>query len=793
MELDLIAEELSMPTTTKQQTLNLLINVYRHMLLSREGDHIEAELVNSGEANFLASSKGHEGTAILASLLQKQDYLHCHYRDKALMLARGISSKMFFLSALCKASSHSHGRQMVSHMSAPEFNIMSIVGPVGNNALQAAGVAQVLKDENKQAVVLCAMGDGTSQQGEVLEAIAKAKRSQLPVLFFIHDNGLAISTRTEGKTFFSLPNGKQARSYYDIPINYIDGSKALEYYDQLHTIVDDVRQNQQPAIVVFKINRLDNHSNADNQKLYRSNEEITQSFDDDPLTHAKNYLISQGIPPSLLDDIAMEVKAEVNHALIQARQDKDPMATYTAERELPDELKYSAPEYRGDFSSIKRLSMLEAMRETFRHHLATNPNVCLLGEDIEDGKGGVFGIPRGLSTQFPGRVINTALSESTIVGLASGMALAGKHPVAFIQFADFMPLAYNQIFTEISTMYWRSHGQWQNPVIVFAACGGYRPGLGPFHSQTNEATYAHIPGIDVYMPSNASDAVGMLNAAFKSKRPCVFLYPKKLLNNASVDDTTSEDIAKQIVPVGKARIVQPGNDITLVGWGNTVTLCQEVANTLAEANVTAEVIDLRTIKPIDKATLIASAEKTKRLIVTHEDNLSCGVGAEVIASVVENTNQFIQIKRITRADTYTPCNYNNQLEVLPSYEGILSAACDLLAIDLQWQIDQQDEAGFYTVNVIGASPSDESVLISELHVNLGDEVKHSDKIVDIEASKSAGEILSPYQGHVDKIYVTESETALVGAPLIRIKLAENNQNQQLQNVKKQAILTRSSP
>ncbi|MCF6768284.1 thiamine pyrophosphate-dependent enzyme [Thiotrichales bacterium 19S11-10] len=756
--------------TNEKQALDTLLEIYRFMLASREGDEIEAELVNSGEANFLASSKGHEGAAVLGPLFEADDYLHCHYRDKALMLYRGISSEMFFLSALCKAGSHSHGRQMVSHMSSPEHNIMSIVGPVGNSALQAAGVASVLKSENKKPVILCALGDGTTQQGEVTEAIAEAKRSNLPILFFIHDNGLAISTRTNGKTFFSLPGQAQAQSYYNIPITYLDGSKALEHFDHLKTIVNHIRNNQEPHIVVFRVNRLDNHSNADNQKLYRSNDEITHSFDDDPLIHAEKYLQSLGIEKSTLDQLKSEVKKEVQDAVNRAREDSEPKATSKAERDLPEDLKPNASEYRGDFSNVERLSMLEAMRETFRHHLTTNPNVCLLGEDIEDGKGDVFGITRGLSTQFPGRIMNTALSESTIAGLASGMALAGKQPVAFIQFADFMPLAYNQIFTELGTMYWRSNGQWENPVIVFAACGGYRPGLGPFHSQTNEATYAHIPGVDVFMPSNAADAVGMLNAAFKSKRPSVFLYPKKLLNNQSVEDTTSADIDKQIVPVGKARIVAPGNNITLIGWGNTVSLCQEVADTLSEINMTAEVIDLRTVKPIDIQTIVASAEKTKHVIVTHEDNHSCGVGAEVVASIVEKANTHVKVKRITRPDTYTPCNYANQLEVLPSFEKILTASAELLNLDLTWKIDQQSDDDLFTVEVIGASPSDESVLISELHVSVGDKIAAGDKIVDIEASKSAGEILSPHNGTVEEICVSESDSALVGSELIKIKL-----------------------
>ena len=218
------------------------------MIASRESDLIESELVNSGEANFLASSKGHEGSAIVAAFLQDSDWLHCHYRDKALMLARGISNEMFFYSSLSKAESHSTGRQMVSHMSAPELNVMSMVGPVGNNALQAAGVAKVIKNQPDNPIVYCSIGDGTSQQGEVLEAIAEAKRSELPILFFIHNNDLAISTRTQGKTFFSLPNGANPRSFYGTPITYIDGTNPLASYSKLELVMTNLRSNRQPQI-----------------------------------------------------------------------------------------------------------------------------------------------------------------------------------------------------------------------------------------------------------------------------------------------------------------------------------------------------------------------------------------------------------------------------------------------------------------------------------------------------------------------------------------------------------------
>ncbi len=772
------------------QNSSQMLELYKYMVASRESDLVETELVNSGEANFLASSKGHEGSVILAPFLNTSDYIHCHYRDKSLMLARGVSSTMFFYSALAKSESHSRGRQMVSHMSAAELNIMSLVGPVGNNALQSAGVAFAIKDQKEKPIVVCSFGDGTSQQGEVLEAIAEAKRSQLPILFFIHNNNLAISTRTTGKTFFSLPSGKDVDSFYDIPITYIDGTRPLEQYSKIEAIIANIRQNRDPHIIVFNVDRLDNHSNADDQELYRDDNEIRLSLQYDPISLSYDFLLSSGISKGTLEATTKSAIFEVREAVDIARNGQNPEAIFVAEKPLPLELQKNASEYRGDFEATSRITMLEAMKKTFDHLLEHNKDVFLFGQDIEDDKGDVFGITRGLSTKHKGRVQNSPLSESTIVGMSCGMALAGKRPVAFVQFADFMPLAYNQIFSELATMYWRTDGSWQCPVIIFAACGGYRPGLGPFHSQTNEATYAHIPGLDVYMPSNAADAAGMLNAAFKSERPCVFFYPKKLLNNSSINDTTSIDIDKHLVPIGKARIVKPGSDITLVGWGNTVSLCNQVSETLESVGVDAEIIDLRTIKPYDLDTILSSVAKTGNLIVTHEDNITCGVGGDIIASIAEYSKCPIRMRRVAKSDTYTPCNYANQLSVLPSFEKILTAAADLLNLDLKFEVEATNESGVYIVEVIGASPSDESVLINTIHVKVGDSVKSGDILVDIEASKSAGEILSPCNGIIEEVFVSISERATVGEPLLKIKLNPGAKQLSQQNKAQKVILSK---
>ncbi len=779
---------------TENQKTEDLLQLYKFMVASREVDIIESELVNSGEANFLASSKGHEGCAIFAPFLIKSDYLHCHYRDKALMLARGISPTMFFYSALAKAESHSSGRQMVSHMSAPELNITSIVAAVGSNALQATGVASAIKNNPDNPIVICLIGDGTTQQGEVLEAIAEATRSNLPLLFVVHDNHYAISTKTTGKTFFSLPNDSHPQSFYGVPIHHIDGVNIFDSYNTIEHIIDNMRFNKSPQIIILNVDRLDNHSNADDQKLYRSDEEILNSKNNDPLVFAYNYLSQIGVSLDKIHQAKEEAILEVRNAIHTARSGSIPQICIDAINPLPDYQSLNITEYRGTKNNTtsqidpeKRYTMLEAMRETFNYHLKTNPEVYLFGEDIEDKKGDVFGVTKGLSTKYPNQVKNSPLSESTIIGMSIGMALTKKIPVAFIQFADFLAPAFNQIYTELATMYWRTNGGWNTPVIIFAACGGYRPGLGPFHSQTNEATYAHIPGIDVFMPSNAADAAGLLNAAFHSHRPSLFLYPKKLLNNSGITDTTSRDIERHIVPIGVGRIIAHGQDITMVAWGNTVSLCIEVANTLEEHDISCEIIDLRTIKPFDKKLILQSTAKTKHLLVVHEDNMMCGVGSEILAFVMENSKIPIKAKRIARPDTYTPCNFINQMEILPSYETILEGACQILGYDIQWNIDNNLDDTLYYVNVIGASPSDESILITHIYVKVGDVVNTQDRLVDIEASKASGEILSPTSGVVHEIMVTQDEKALVGSILLTLKIDRNTQNQ-IKNITKTPII-----
>ncbi len=751
-----------------------LIDLYRLMSTSREMDLIEQDYAARGEAFFHVSGAGHESSATLAEYLKPQDFLHCHYRDKALMLARGISPEMFFMALFNKDGSHSRGRQMNAHMSAPDLNVLSLVGPVGNSALQAAGIAASIRERDGSPIVLCSLGDGMTQQGEVLEAIAHAVRAALPVLFLIQDNAFAISTRTAGSTFYEYPGGP-AKEFYGVSIVRIDGRDPIASGAAFKHLVNGMRSGDRgPRIAVLSVDRLHNHTNADDQRAYRSAEEIESvGKSGDPLIHLGKELVSRGVEAERLEAITREVRSRLIETASSVQRSSDPAPVFTAKAPVAKHLLSDESEYTGTSDDDEtRLTMIEAIRDVLDYRLSQDPRVRLFGEDIEDPKGDVFGITKGLTRKYGNRVENSPLAEASIIGVSVGRALAGDRPVAFLQFADFLPIAYNQIWAELGSMWWRTDGGWQAPVIVMITCGGYKPGLGPFHASSLEALATHTPGVDVMMPATAGDAAGMLNTAFESARPTLFFYPKNCLNNRNA--TTSPDVARQLVPIGRARFARRGDDLTFVAYGNTVEHCLKAAESLAAHGVECDVIDLRWLSPWDETTVIERARATGHMIVVHEDNHTSGVGAEIVATVAEHAGTEIKVRRVTRADTFVPCNFSNQLEVLPGYKRTLETAVELLGGSIEWIPDASAEDGFHLVEAIGSSPSDESITIVEWRVSEGDTIESGQIIADLEADKASVELRSPLSGIVESFLAPEGNMVKVGSPILRVRTATDN-------------------
>jgi len=754
----------------------LVQTLYRPMRTAQVVDRIEQELCASGEAFFQIAGLGHEAAAALNLFLKPEDWLHPHYRDKALMIARGITPKAWFDSVLTNADNYSAGRQMCCFMASRELNLPSTVIPVGNNALQAVGIAMQVKDDPAKPIVICGLGDGTTQQGEVMEAMAEAARSNLPVLFWIEDNGMAISTDTTGQTFYNFP-GASDKPFWGLDIHRFDGRDVLPELDRIGALVDEVRQSRGPRVGVMRVDRLCSHSNADDQRIYRTAEMITELDENsNAVVNLRKSLIAAGVDASTLDAADEAIQRECKEAAEASRRVGDPEPCLIASRPLAPEVTPGAEEYLGDPSTDEPITMIDAMRRVLRDKLDSDDRVTLLGQDIEDPKGDVFGVTKGLSTDFPGRVVNAPLAESTIIGTSIGRAMAGGRPIGFIQFADFLPTGIGQLMNELGSVYWRTNGQFECPVILMITCGAYRPGLGPFHSQTLESTLAHIPGVDVMMPSSASDAAAMLNAAFKSNRPTVFLYPKVCLNDRAPWKQTSADVEKHLTSVGTARNLHEGTDLTLVTWASTVTLGMGVAEMLSTVDVGVDLIDLRCINPWDKERIVASVKKTGKLLVVHEDNLTAGFGAEVVAGVVEELGQGVVAKRVTRADTWVPCNYTNQLDVLPSYRKTLSVACEMLGLDIDWPaaaIATDDDVSIEVVEAQGSSPADQEVMVSVWNVKVGDVVTTGQVIADMEADKATFEFGSPCDGVVAEILIEPDEKVPVGTPVIKIKTASS--------------------
>lgn len=743
----------------------LFLDLYRHMLASRKADAVQEDAAQRGEAFFYIPSSGHEAMAALAPHLTENDWLHCHYRDRALMLARGVSQKDLLLDLLGKTGSPSEGRNMPGFACNRQLNLLPCPTGVSSNALQAVGVAQAVK--NSTAIVYCGIGDGGTQEGEFLEAVAEAVRSSLPVLFVVQNNRYALSTPSKGRTFFSLPSG-EATEFYGLPIVRADGTNPVEMHRIFGEAVSKVRTTRCPQLVVMDVERLLSHTNADDHTLYRSEADIRAMREtSDPIRVLAETLIANGIPEEHLKAIEHEVNQTLSAAFDSARRAKNAKTELRVKKDLPEKLTASASELRGDGQAF---TMLEAMRSVLRARLSADPSVYLCGEDIEDPKGDVFGLTRGLSTAFPGQVVNAPLSEATIVGTAIGQAMAGKKPVACIQFADFMLPAFNQIAAELGAIYWRTNGQWECPVILMAICGAYRPGLGPYHAQTFDSTFAHIPGLDVLIPSTASDAAGLLNAAFESGRPTVFLFPKNLINDRTV--AASETAATHLVPIGKARITRPGKDLSIVSWGSTLPLCEKAAEALQTAGASVEVIDLRSLVPWDQDAVLVSAQKTGRLLVVHEDNHTCGFGGEILATVAEKAAVPVKMARVARYDTYIPYLFETQIEVMPSFRTVLHKAAELLGFSLRWQLPVEEAEGVVTVNAIGSSPSDKTLKITELCVQPGQLVQAGEVLAAVEADKATMEISAPVSGKIEEIFLTEGQSVDVGTPLVRIATSE---------------------
>ncbi|CAN5559931.1 hypothetical protein BH20VER3_BH20VER3_16220 [soil metagenome] len=597
---------------SKKDKLRLLTTI----LESRHGDLREQNLNRQGKGHFHVAGMGHEALAAISMATDEGDYICGYYRDRALVLGRGVTSSELALNYFAKRKGQSHGRQMPSHYSYAERHVWSVPTPTGAQLLPACGIAWGIKLDGKPNFVVATVGDAATRQGDFYEAVCFAKEKQLPVLFLVEDNGYGISSPTRKINPLAL-DVLQPNDWREI-----DGADVGAVYEAGQEAIAHLRAGKGPVFFWVRMERLSSHTSSDDHKLYRTPEEIEGLAKGDPLTKWKETLIADGVLTE--EDYAkleQEIKERIRQEFSEAEKEKDPSA-----EELFLEVTGKLPELDEEVLPAGKYRIGDVVNQTLRAGLKDSRRI-IFGQDIEDPKGGVFRLTQKLSSEFPEQVFNSPLAESTILGVACGLASYGKRPVFELQFIDFINPGWNQLATNLSTLRWRSFGTWTCPVVIYAPYGAYLPGGSLWHSQANEAPLAHYPGINVAIPSNPEDAAGLLWTALHCEDPTFILIPKHLLWAEHVSEKPV-----RAVSLGKARVHRPGADVTVVAWGNTMEKSIEALARL-EGKASVELIDLRSIAPWDRATIEESVRKTGRLVVVQEDTENCSVGQMIISHV----------------------------------------------------------------------------------------------------------------------------------------------------------------
>jgi 2-oxoisovalerate dehydrogenase E1 component len=602
-----------MSALSNKDKLQLLTTI----LESRHGDLREQNLNRQGKGHFHVSGMGHEALAAISFQMEPDDYIVPYYRDRALVLGRGVASSELALDYMAKRKGQSGGRQMPSHYGYADRHIWSVPTPTGSQLLPACGIAWGIKLDGKPNFVVTTVGDAATRQGDFFEAVCFAKEKQLPMMFVVEDNAYGISSPTRKINPLAL-DVLQPNDWIEV-----DGTNVQAVYDVASKAIEGLRAGKGPWLLWVRMERLSSHTSTDDQKLYRSAEELQALEKSDPLKQWKEQLIGEGaITAEDYDKLDNEIKERIRQEFTDADREKDPSAD-----ELELQVTATPPELTDEVLPPGKYRIGDTINKTLRAGLERDSRRIIFGEDIEDPKGGVFRLTQKLSVDFPEQVFNSPLAESTILGVACGLASYGKRPIFELQFIDFINPGWNQLVTNLSTLRWRSFGTWTCPTVIYAPYGAYLPGGSLWHSQANESALAHYPGINIVIPSTPEDAAGLLWTAMHCEDPTFVLIPKHLL---WAEHESAEPI--RAVPLGKARKRSSGSDVTLVAWGNTIEKSLEALEKIGgEASV--ELIDLRSIVPWDQAAIEESVRRTGRLIVVQEDTENCSVGQMIITHI----------------------------------------------------------------------------------------------------------------------------------------------------------------
>jgi 2-oxoisovalerate dehydrogenase E1 component len=704
-----------------------LIQAYRLMYTSRRIDDREILLKRQQKIYFQMSGAGHEAIGVAAGLALRPgyDWFYPYYRDRALCLALGVQPYQMFLQGVGAGDDPSSGgRQMPSHWSYPSLHIVTQSSPTGSQILQAVGCAEggryfaghpkaadvpagvtdyrLFKNVGFQndEVTYVSLGDGTSSEGEFWEAMNAAALGKLPVIFCVQDNGYAISVPVEVQT----AGGSISRLVSGFPnfhFEEVDGTDPVASFAAFQRAARYCREGLGPAFVHAHVIRPYSHSLSDDERLYRPESERERDAQRDPVTRTQMYLLREGI----LDDkginqLEKEVEAELQVAVDRALEALPPPPEsvmnfiYSPDIDVTSSTFDTPPaaESSSDGKKATAKTMADLINATLRDEMKRDERIVIFGEDVADcsreeylrqklvkGKGGVFKLTFGLQNEFGNdRVFNSPLAEAAIVGRATGMATRGLKPVVEIQFFDYIWPAMMQIRDELTTIRWRSNNGFSCPVVIRVAIGGYLTGGAIYHSQCGESIFTHFPGLRVVFPSNSLDAAGLLRTAIRCDDPVLFLEHKRLYRESY--GRAAYPGPEYMIPFGKAKIVHPGTDLTVITYGAVVPRALQAAQKLErEQGVSVELIDLRSLNPFDWDTIAASVAKTNRALVAYEDTLSWGYGAELAARIADKLFDQLDapVRRVAAKDTFVAYQPILEDAILPQPNDLYLAMKEL--------------------------------------------------------------------------------------------------------------------
>ena len=703
---------------TRQQ----LVQIYRLMYLSRRIDDREILLKRQQKIFFQISGAGHEALLVAAGMVLRPgyDWFYPYYRDRALCLTLGMTPYEQLLEAVGAADDpNSGGRQMPSHWGHKKLNIVTQSSPTGTQFLQAVGCAEAGRYFNRHPqaaekvpgdyrqfkdvtfhgdeVVYVSSGDGTTSEGEFWESLNSASNLKLPVLYLIEDNEYAISVPVEvGTAGGNISN--LVKGFPNFHFAEVDGTDPVASYAALKTAVEYIRSGNGPAFVHGHVIRPYSHSLSDDEKLYRPDSERNQEVERDPITRFQLFLVREGILDEKgIDELEKDVNAEIQEASDRAvaaalpAPDSYKQFVYSPDLDptspaFQTEAVHPKPSQTGTASPEK--TMADLINACLKDEMARDPRIVMFGEDVADcsreeylkekqvkGKGGVFKLTAGLQYEYGSeRVFNSPLAEANIVGRAVGMATRGLKPVVEIQFFDYIWPAMHQLRNELPLIRWRSNNAFSAPAVVRVAIGGYLTGGSVYHSQCGESIFTHTPGMRVVFPSNALDANGLLRTAIRCDDPVMFLEHKRLYRETF--GRAPYPGPDYMVPFGKAKIVRPGHDLTVITYGAVVPRALQAAQRIErEHGVSVELIDLRTLSPYDWEAITTSVTKTSRVLVAHEDMLSWGYGAEIAARIADELFDQLDapVKRVAAKDTFVAYQPILEDEILPQAEDLYRA------------------------------------------------------------------------------------------------------------------------